>query len=158
MDVIAKIGFWLRQKVNVKMGVIAGFVTGSIVYYINYKHGHMVALSAFTKQFAYNFCMAGVNVGLCERLAKEIKRTWMAILLATIVPTAVAFVGVYSVHYFLHTPNPFANTIWQAGINTIIFFVTGLAYHKELERKYKWVRFVISSKRRIEMRYLDSDE
>lgn len=157
MQVITKISYWLRKQVNIKMGVIAGLVTGSIVYYINFHHGHMVALSAFAKQFAYNFCMAGVNAGLCERLAKEIKRTWRAILLATIVPTVVAFAGVYSVHYFLNTPNPFANTIWQAGLNTIIFFVTGLAYRKELERKYKWVRLLISSKRRIEMGYFDSE-
>jgi len=157
MRVRTKFGNWFHKQVNVKMGIIAGLVTGSVVYYINYKHGYMVALSAFSKQFMYNFFMAGFNVSLCERLAKSIKNRWAAIILASIVPTVIGFTGIFSVHYFLHTPNPLANTLWQAYGNFIIFFITGLAYHKDLERKYKWVRILISSKRRLEMGLYDSN-
>lgn len=95
--------------------------------------------------------LSGFNTGLCEKLAKGIKNSWIALILATIIPTTIAFAGVYSVHYFLHTPDPLGNTLWQAVLNTFMFFITGLAYHKELERKYKVVRLLISSKMRIEM-------
>ncbi len=138
--------------------MIAGLVTGSIVFYINLKHGYPVALSAFSKQFVYNFLMAGFNAGICERLAKNIKNSWGAVFLATIIPTSIAFAGIFSVHYFLKTPNPLDSTLWQAYGNLVIFFITGLAFHNELETKYKWVRFLISSKRRIEMGLFDSDD
>jgi hypothetical protein len=152
-----KLAYWLHKRINLKTGIMVGLVTGSIVYYINYKHGPMVALSAFTKQFFYNLLMAGFNSSLCERLAKSIKNRWLAIFLASLVPTTIAFIGVFSVHYFLNTPDPLANTLWQAYCNIILFFITGLAYHKELERKYKWVRILISSKRRLEMGFYDSE-
>lgn len=150
------LGSWFHKQINVKMGIIAGLVTGSVVYYINYKHGYMVAFSAFSKQFMYNFLMAGFNVSLCERLAKSIKTRWLAIILASIIPTTIAFAGIFSVHYFLNTPDPLGNTLWQAYCNLFVFFITGLAYHKELERKYKWIRILISSKRRLEIRLYDS--
>lgn len=137
------------------MGIMAGFVTGSIVYFINMKHGNMIAFHAFIKQFCYNFLMAGINTSLCERIAKVIKNSWVAIFFATIVPASIAFAGIYSVHYYLNTPHPLASTLWQAYANLIIFFVTGLAYHQELEKKYKWVRLLISSKNRVEKGFYD---
>jgi len=69
-----------------------------------------------------------------------------------------AFIGVFSVHYFLNTPNPLANTLWQACLNLIIFFATSLAYHKELERKNKWVRLIISSKKRVDREFFNTEK
>ena len=132
------------------MGLMAGLLTGSIVYYINYKYGYMIAFMAFLKQFTYNFFMGGFNSGVCEKLAKSIKITWLSLTLASIIPAGIAFTGIYAVHHYLHTPNPLASTLWQGYGNFFIFFISGLAFHKELEVKYKWIRFLISSKKRIE--------
>lgn len=151
----AGVKLWLRKQLNMKMGIIAGLCTGSIVYYINLKHGYYIAFTAFLKQFAYNFFMAGFNSSLCERLAKSISNSWQAIIFASVVPASIAFGGIYSVHYFLNTPNPLASTLWQGYANLIIFFTTGLAFHQELEKKYKWVRLLITSKKRIEEGFFD---
>ena len=155
-QIISVLTNWFKKNLNLKIGIVSGIITGSIVYYINYKYGYMIALAAFTKQFFYNFFMSGFNAGICERLAKSIQNSWKAILMATLIPTIVAYAGVFSVHYFLNTPKPLQSTLWQAGINLILFFIAGLAYRKDLERRYKWARLIISSKRRIEMRLYES--
>ncbi|MBC8343145.1 MAG: hypothetical protein H8E61_04110 [Bacteroidetes bacterium] len=129
---------------------MAGILSGSVVYFINYKYGYMIALFAFLKQFAYNFFMGGFNAGICEKLAKSIKPVWLALVLASIIPAGISFAAIYSIHHYLQTPNPIASTWWQAYGNFFVFFVTGLAFHKELEVKYKWIRILISSKKRIE--------
>jgi|SaaInlLV_10m_DNA_2_1039722.scaffolds.fasta_scaffold31851_1 hypothetical protein len=132
------------------MGLMAGLLTGSIVYYINFKYGYMIAFMAFVKQFTYNFFMGGFNAGLCEKLGKSIKTTWISLTLASIIPAFIAFAGIYSVHYYLGTPKPLASTLWQGIGNLFIFFISGLAFHNQLEVKHKWIRLLISSKRRIE--------
>jgi hypothetical protein len=141
---------WVRRQMNFKMGLMAGLLTGSVVYYINFKYGYWIAFLAFVKQFAYNFFMGGFNSALCERIAKTIKHSWTSLSLASLIPAFISFVGIYAVHRYLGTPKPLASTLWQGIGNIFIFFITGLAFHNELEVKHKWIRLLISSKKRIE--------
>lgn len=136
---------WINRCFNFKMGALAGVLTGSIVFIINVKYTYTIAFFAFGKQFFYNFFMAGYNTKICEKLANNISDDIVAKILWTLVPTSISFAGIYSVHYFLNTPKPLASTLWQAFSNLLIFFLTGLIYRGELEKKYKWLSIFLAS-------------
>lgn len=147
-NIFQKLFLWINRHFNFKMGALAGICTGSIVFMINIKYGFMIAFFAFGKQFFYNFFMASYNTKICEKLSKNISNRILAPILWTLIPTSLAFVIIYSVHYFLNTPNPLASTLWQAFSNLFIFFFTGLIFREGLEKKYKWLQiFLVSNKR-----------
>ena len=141
---------WTFRQFNLKMGLLGGIGAGMIVYFINYKYGFLIATHAFVKQFFFTLCMGGITTGMCEKIAKTVRIQWLSIALATLIPTGIAFAGVYSVHFYLNTPKPLASTLWQAYGNFFGFLIVGMAYHRNLEVKYKWLRMLISSKRRVE--------
>lgn len=123
-----KLWSYLNKHMNFLVGTIAGIVTGSIVFFINYSHGFYPALNSFLKQFAFNFLLGGFNTRMCEKLARIIIPKLWNLLAATIVPTIMAFSVLFAVHYFGKTPKPGASTLWQFGANLIIFFCTALYY------------------------------
>lgn len=141
-----EVASWVQEQFNLRMGICAGLVTGSIVCYINYQHGFWAAGGAFLKQFAYNLIMAGYNSRLAEKLATGTKRRWPALLLGAFVPTAVAFAATFSVHFFLETPEPLASTLWQVFPNLIVFFLTGLIFRDKLNEKHEWLQVLLRSK------------
>jgi len=146
---IHKLLQWIHKRFNIKMGLIAGVCTGSVVCYINMKHGIYVAFAAFSRQFFYNLVMAGYNTKVCEKCAILIAKRWQAISCAAVLPTVVAFTGIFSVHYFLGTPHPLDSTLWQAYANLIIFFFTALVFRDDLDKRYKLLKLLISPPRSV---------
>jgi hypothetical protein len=140
---------WIHKRFNIKMGLIAGICTGSVVCYINLKHGIYIALAAFSRQFFYNLVMAGFNTKLCERCAIRITSRWPAIGCATLLPTIVAFSGIFSVHYFLGTPHPLESTLWQGYANLFIFLLTAMVFRDDLDKRYKLLKVLISPPRSV---------
>ncbi len=134
------IKFWrffihLNKHINFLMGSLSGFATGTIVFFINYEHGFTPALYSFFRQFSFNLFMGGFNIRVCEKLTQLIESRTRALIWATILPSIQAFVILYSIHYFGHTPKPGASTFWQFGTNLIIFFFMALFYRDALENK-----------------------
>ncbi len=130
-----KIFIRLNKHINFLMGSISGFATGSIVFFINYEHGFTPALYSFFRQFSFNLLMGGFNIRVCEKITQLIEPRKRAIITATIIPSIQAFIILYSIHYFGHTPKPGASTFWQFGTNLIIFFFMALFYRDKMENK-----------------------
>ena len=140
------IGKHAHRKFNVKMGTIAGIITGGIVFYINYDFGLLHAFFAFVKQFLFNFFMASYNTKLIERLVYSIKNPFLAVSSAGILPTILATSVVFSVHWVGHTPQAWESSYWQAFFNLPIFLMTALMYQTGLERKYKFLRLLFTTR------------
>lgn len=122
------------------MGILAGIVTGSLVFIINYDHGFLPAFHSFLKQFAFNLVMAGFNTRTCEKLAKKINHRTLNLTLSTIIPTLQAYIVLFAVHYFGGTPKPGASTWWQVVGNLIIFLLLTVYYRASIvedEKKSK---------------------
>jgi len=124
----------LNKHVNLLMGSLAGVVTGSVVFFINFSHGFYPAIASFFKQFAFNMLMGGFNMRLCEKLVRVIQKRIRALLCATLIPALQAFILLYAIHYFGRTPKPIASTIWQLGLNLMIFFFLAVIYRNMIEK------------------------
>jgi hypothetical protein len=111
-----------------KMGAIAGIVTGAIVFYINYDYGFLNAGFAFVKQFLFNFFMASYNTKLVERLVYRIDKRWVAIITAGFIPAIIATASVFVVHWVGQTPQAWHSTYWQGFFNLPIFLLTAWMY------------------------------
>lgn len=135
-----------QKKFNIKMGSLAGIITGSIVFYINYDFGMAHALFAFFKQFLFNFFMASYNTKLIERIVYGIKSSWGAVIVGGIVPTIIATSVVFSVHWAGHTPEAWKSSYWQAFFNLPIFTLTALMYQKGIERKFRFLKMFFTTK------------
>jgi hypothetical protein len=120
------------------MGTFSGLVTGSLVALINYSHGFLPALFSFFKQFAFNLFMAGFNIKTCERMARRFSKHFTSILSATLLPSMIAFVVLFGIHYYGKTPNIWGTTIWQGIANLFIFSFMALIYRGiiEIENQY----------------------
>ncbi len=125
---VLRLIIWLNKHFNFLMGSISGVATGTIVFFINYQHGFNPALYSFLRQFFFNLLMGGFNIRTCEKLTQIIKPKNTAIAMGTIIPSIQAFLILYSIHYFGHTPKPGASSIWQFGVNIIVFFFMSLFY------------------------------
>lgn len=126
---------FLNKHINFKMGVLSGFVTGSIVFAINIEHSFLPALASFGKQFIFNLLMAGFNTRSCEKLAKSINNNKLGIVLGSVIPTLQAFLILYAIHYFGATPKPMASTLWQVPFNLLIFLAFTLVYRQIIKLK-----------------------
>jgi hypothetical protein len=97
--------------VDVSTAWKAALFLGLVVYAINFSHGALAALPAALKQATYTFFVSGLIVRLCERLAKNRTLGWMALPLATLVPSAIAIGLTYLMHSLKGTPEPFYSTV-----------------------------------------------
>jgi uncharacterized RDD family membrane protein YckC len=94
-----------------KMGAIGALVLGTVVFFINYDHGIIWGITAALKQGVYTFLIGGILTRLCENLASMIKKEFMAILAAVVIPTTISLILTYSVHSLKGTPEPLNSTI-----------------------------------------------
>lgn len=142
----------IHQRLNFKLGMLAGIITGSIVFYINYNFGLVLALFAFVKQFLFNFFMASYNGKLVERIVYGINKSWKAIFVGGLIPTVIATSSIYLVHLVGQTPEPWHSSYWQAFFNLPIFSFTALMYVKGYDKKFKFLRklFVTRSSSSLE--------
>lgn len=125
-----------HQRLNMKMGAIAGAITGAIVFYINYEFGLLLAGFAFVKQFLFNFFMASYNTKLIERMVYSINKRWIAIFVGGFVPAFIATSMVYLLHWAGHTPEPWHSTYWQGLFNLPIFTMTAWLYCSGVAEKH----------------------
>jgi hypothetical protein len=89
----------------------AALFLGAVIWLINLPHGAVAALPAAIKQAAYTLLASGFIARLCERLAVRIETAWIALPLASLVPSGIAIGLTYLVHSLKGTPEPLYSTI-----------------------------------------------
>ena len=95
----------------------------TIVGLINSAHGVLPALTAACKQGAYTFFFAGLIMQHCRWLALFKLPSWLAIAIATLWPTLVTVVLVYTLHSYKGTPEPEWSSVPPALLGGLSFFL-----------------------------------
>lgn len=103
----------LKKYIDFRMGLYGALFMGIIVWCVNYFGTGDVwgATTAAIKQAVYTLLFGGIIMRLCERLAVKIKKAWIAIALACIIPSFIAISLTFTVHSMRGTPKPLASTI-----------------------------------------------
>ena len=138
------------KRLNLKMGILAGSITGTIVLFINKEYGAFAASLAFVKQFLFNLFMASYNTKLIERMVFSIRSNTKAIIIGGCVPTIIATSVVFFIHWAGQTPNAWQSTYWQAFFNLPIFSLTAWMYCAGLDRKYPVLRRIFVTKTSVD--------
>lgn len=80
-----------------------------LVFAVNLDHGWQLALLACAKQALWTAVMAGVLTRFCRFLCTQQGFVLPPMVLATVLPSAVAITGVSLLHHLEGTPAPFAS-------------------------------------------------
>lgn len=96
-----------------KIGLAGGLFMAIVVFIINYRAtGETTgALTAAAKQGVYTFFFGGFIMKLCEFFATRIKLKYIAITIATLIPSIIALLLTFGVHSLKGTPRPVESTI-----------------------------------------------
>ena len=115
-----------------KIGLAGGLFMAIVVFIINYRAtGETTgALTAAAKQGVYTFFFGGFIMKLCEFFATRIKLKYIAITIATLIPSIIALLLTFGVHSLRGTPRPVESTI-----PTAIFVFPSTAIWGILKRK-----------------------
>ncbi|MCX2980930.1 hypothetical protein EYC98_08640 [Halieaceae bacterium IMCC14734] len=100
-----------RQWFDIKSAILGALLMSTLVGLVNAGHGPLAALTAAGKQAAYTFFVAGFIMQFCRWLAQQPMRAGAAIATATLLPTVITVVAVYTLHSFKGTPEPVLSTI-----------------------------------------------
>lgn len=101
------------KYIDYKMAIAGSIVMALIVFSVNYYETSELtgSLTAALKQGIYTFFFGGFIMKTCERLAISIRKSFWAILLAILIPSAIAITLTYLVHSLKGTPLPLESTI-----------------------------------------------
>ena len=115
-----------------KIGIAGGLVMGIIVFFINYRAtGETTgAFTAATKQGIYTFFFGGSIMKICEITAIRIKSRFLALFLATFIPSFISLALTFGVHSLKGTPRPVESTI-----PTAIFVIPSTAIWGYIKRR-----------------------
>jgi len=128
--------------VDYKMGIAGSIVMAIVIFSINY-FGKRIppeyqdnlffwSTVAAMKQATYTFFFGGVIMKSAERLATEISRRGLALVLACIVPSLVSITLTFTMHSMKGTPRPLESTI-----PTMFFVFPSTAVWGYMSRKKK---------------------
>ncbi len=135
------------KYVDYRMGILGSLVMAGVVFSINYfgkriplEYQHHLlfwSIVAALKQGTYTFFFGGVIMKGAERLATEISKRGLALVLACIIPSIVSTTLTFTMHSLKGTPRPLESTI-----PTMIFVfpstaVWGYINRKKLEKRLK---------------------
>jgi len=119
---------WSRKNlINLKMAVYLGIPLGAINRY---------AIPGGTEtsagiQVAHNMIFPAINLKVCEHISQ-----WTnSYLASTLIPTAAAFLEVYTAHKLLGTEEAFYSSIHPQAINLPWFAIHSWRYIKRFEQK-----------------------
>ena len=124
--------------VDYRMGRIGALVMAFVVFSINFfgkkdeygpAHAAFWATTAALKQGTYTFFFGGIIMKMSERLAREVRRRTLALILACIIPSMVSLTLTFGVHSLKGTPLPAKSTI-----PTAIFVIPSTAVWGRIQR------------------------
>lgn len=118
------------------MGMYGAIVMATIVFSINY-YGTQDTLGATTaalKQGTYTFFFGGVIMRMSERLATEVSKRTLALILACVIPSVVSLTLTFGMHNLKGTPKPLASTIPTAVFVIPSTLIWGMMSRKRLDK------------------------
>lgn len=98
------------EVINAKLGLVAFTINFAIVYWVNRDFGFAAASWSGIKGGASAFILGGIFGRMSERFS-EIPNPWLAYPLGSVVPTVLAYIIIFSMHWFTGTPKPIMSTI-----------------------------------------------
>ena len=117
----------LAQWFDLKAAILGALLMATLVGLVNSGHGLQPALTAAGKQAAYTFFVAGFIMQLCRWLAGRRLEPAQAVMLATLLPSAITVVLVFALHSYKGTPEPVLSTIPVALLGLVSFFLVSRA-------------------------------
>ena len=124
--------------VDYRMGRYGAIVMATIVFFINFlgkkdelgiSQAALWSTTAALKQGTYTFFFGGVIMKMSERLATEVKRRTLALILSCVIPSMVSLTLTFGVHNLKGTPLPAKSTI-----PTAIFVIPSTAVWGRMKR------------------------
>lgn len=112
-----------RQWFDIKSAILGALLMSTLVGLVNAGYGLLPALTAAAKQAAYTFFVAGFIMEFCRWLAQRPMQASAAIATATLLPTVITGVAVYTLHSFRGTPEPILSTIPVVVLCLAAFFL-----------------------------------
>lgn len=106
-----------------KAATLGALLMSTIVGLVNSGHGLPAALLAALKQGAYTFFIAGLIMQFCRWLAARKMTAGRAVALATLLPSFITVVLVYSLHSYKGTAEPFWSTVPVVVLGLTSFFL-----------------------------------
>ena len=125
-----------RKYIDYRMGIYGAIVMATIVFGINYygTQNTFGATTAALKQGTYTFFFGGVIMRMSERLATEVGKRTLALILACVVPSMVSLTLTFGMHNLKGTPKPLASTIPTAIFVIPSTLIWGLMNRKRMDR------------------------
>jgi peptidoglycan/LPS O-acetylase OafA/YrhL len=125
-----------RKYIDYRMGMYGAIVMATIVFIINYYGTQDIigATTAALKQGTYTFFFGGIIMRMSERIATEVNRRLLALILACVIPSMVSLTLTFGLHSLKGTPKPLASTIPTAIFVIPSTFIWGLMSRKRLEK------------------------
>lgn len=100
-----------RELIDIRSGLVGGSLLAGVVWLINASHGAAPATTAAAKQFAYTFCMGGLVMRLCTRLALRPGDDRAVLLVAIGLPSLLTIGATLLLHSLRGTPEPLLSTL-----------------------------------------------
>jgi hypothetical protein len=113
----------IQQWFDLKSAILGALVMATAVGLVNSGYGMAPALTAAAKQAAYTFFVAGFILQWCRWLALRNLAPVYAVILATLLPTLITVLMVYTLHSYKGTPEPFWSTVPVVVLCLVSFFL-----------------------------------
>ena len=125
-----------RKYIDYRMGLYGAFVMATIVFIINYygTQDTFGAATAALKQGTYTFFFGGIIMRMSERIATEVSKRMLALILACVVPSMVSLTLTFGMHNLKGTPKPLASTIPTAIFVIPSTLIWGLMSRKRMDK------------------------
>ena len=125
-----------RKYIDYRMGLYGAIVMATIIFSINYygTQNTFGATTAALKQGTYTFFFGGVIMRMSERIATEVSKRMLALILACVVPSMVSLTLTFGMHNLKGTPKPLASTIPTAIFVIPSTLIWGLMSRKRMDK------------------------
>jgi hypothetical protein len=104
---------------NWKLGILSFFINFGLVYWVNRKYGWVAAGLAGVKHGVTAFGLGGFFGRITERFS-ELRNPLLAYPLGAVVPTVIAHVFIFAMHYTTGTPLPIESTLVPMAMSMFI--------------------------------------
>ena len=112
----------MNKIFNWKISLISITSFGLITFIININGIILLTIFAALKEMIFRFFWGGFTGRLLQKIGD--KTTGInSYILGAFLPTIIAFILTFALHYFTFTPHP----IKTVGVNTILTFISGIA-------------------------------
>lgn len=108
---------------------------GSIVFYVNYSFGWMMAGTAALKQATYTFFLGGIFARISEIISVKTENKWLGIMLGTLVPSCITISAVYGMHIMKGTPLPYESTLPTVFLAPPGFIALAWIYRTKIDKE-----------------------